>query len=57
MTSTHLRLPPDGDTGPLVEQAVAFADAGMDLGIVYIPTPHTPAALEPIAEALRAPAA
>ncbi|MDQ6697985.1 MAG: LLM class F420-dependent oxidoreductase [Actinomycetota bacterium] len=53
MTSTHLRLPENGDTGPLVEQAEAFADAGMDLGIIYIPTPHRPAALEPIAEAVQ----
>lgn len=52
MTSTHLRLAPDGDTGPLVEAAAAYAEAGLDLGIVYLPPPHTPAVLEPVANAL-----
>ena len=52
MTSTHLRLAPDGDTGPLVEAATAYAEAGLDLGIVYLPPPHTPAVLEPVANAL-----
>jgi F420-dependent oxidoreductase-like protein len=51
-TSTHLRLSPDGDTGPLVETATAYADAGLDLGIVYLPPPHRPDALEPVAKAL-----
>src|SRR5439155_583857 len=53
MTSTHLRLGADGDTGPLVELASAYAGAGLDLGIVYLPPPHTPAVLEPVADALR----
>jgi F420-dependent oxidoreductase-like protein len=52
MTSTHLRLPPDGDPASVVEAATAFADAGLDLGIVYLPVPHTPAVLEPLAGAL-----
>lgn len=51
-TSTHLRLPADGDPGPVVEEAAAFAEAGLDLGIVYLPAPHTPAVLEPLAKAL-----
>jgi len=37
----------------LAEQAAAFADVGVDIGVVYLPVPHTPAVLEPIAEALR----
>ena len=53
MTSTHLRLSPDLDTGPLVETAAAYAEAGLDMGIVYLPPPHTPAVLEPVAQALR----
>ncbi|HEV7865570.1 MAG TPA: LLM class F420-dependent oxidoreductase [Acidimicrobiia bacterium] len=53
MTSVHLRVPDDGDLGPLVDEAAAYADAGLDLGIVYFPPPHTPAAVEPVAEALR----
>ena len=51
-TSTHLRLSPDGDVSSLVRDAESFADAGLDLGIVYLPPPHTPAVLEPIADAL-----
>lgn len=54
MTSTHLRMGPDGDTGALVEHAAAFDEAGLDLGIVYIPQPHTPDKVEKAAEALRA---
>lgn len=53
MTSTHLRLSPDGNLDELVEQAAAFADAGLDLGIVYLPPPHTPAVLEPLAARLQ----
>jgi len=52
-TSVHLRLPGDGDVGRLVDEAAAYAEAGMDLGIVYFPPPHRPAALEPVAQALR----
>jgi F420-dependent oxidoreductase-like protein len=50
--STHLRYDADAGPGALAEQAAAFADAGMDLGIIYIPLPHDPAVLEPIAEAV-----
>ncbi|MBV9934320.1 MAG: LLM class F420-dependent oxidoreductase [Actinobacteria bacterium] len=52
-TSTHLRLGEDGEFGPLVEEAGALAEAGLDLGVVYLPPPHTPKILEPLAEALR----
>jgi F420-dependent oxidoreductase-like protein len=52
MTSTHLRLSPDGDIGALVEQAEQYAAVGLDLGIVYLPPPHTPDVLEPVAHAL-----
>jgi F420-dependent oxidoreductase-like protein len=51
-TSTHLRLAPGGDPAEVADQAAAFAEAGMDLGVVYLPPPHTPAVLEPLAEAL-----
>jgi F420-dependent oxidoreductase-like protein len=54
MTSTHLRLAPDGDTASLVDEAAGYAEAGLDLGIIYLPPPHTPAVLEPVAEALSA---
>jgi hypothetical protein len=36
----------------LVDEAAAFAEAGLDLGIVYLPPPHTPAVLDPLAKAL-----
>ncbi|MEX2395260.1 MAG: LLM class F420-dependent oxidoreductase, partial [Actinomycetota bacterium] len=51
MTSTHLRLDPS-DLGPLVDEASALSEAGLDLGIVYLPPPHTPDVLEPLAKAL-----
>lgn len=52
ITSTHLRLPDTGDVGPLVEQAEAFADAGLHLGIVNLPPPHDPAVLDRVVGAL-----
>jgi F420-dependent oxidoreductase-like protein len=52
-TSTHLRLDP-ANIGAIVDEAAAFADAGLDLGVVHLPPPHTPAVLEPLADALRA---
>ena len=52
MTSMHLRVPAGGDPAPVAEQAAAFAEAGVDLAICYLPPPHTPAVLEPLAEAL-----
>jgi alkanesulfonate monooxygenase SsuD/methylene tetrahydromethanopterin reductase-like flavin-dependent oxidoreductase (luciferase family) len=52
MTSTHLRLDPN-DMDSVVSEAKAFKDAGLDLGIVYLPPPHTPAILEPLANALQ----
>ena len=52
MTSTHLRQSRSGDPASVVEEAAAFSEAGLDLGIVYLPPPHTPTVLEPLAEAL-----
>lgn len=49
MTSAHLRYNPD-DPKAVAAEAEAFAEAGLDLGIVYLPPPHTPADLETIAE-------
>ena len=51
--SVNLWYDPTQDVAALGETAAAFADAGADIGIVYLPTPHTPSVLEPIAEALR----
>jgi DNA-binding transcriptional LysR family regulator len=53
MTSAHLRLEPDLDYAKVVDDAAALAAEGLDLGIVYIPPPHDPAVLEPLAEAIR----
>ncbi len=50
--STHFRLGTDGDIGAVVKQAEAYAAAGLDLGIVYLPPPHRPDVLEPVAKAL-----
>ena len=50
--SVQLRLGSDGDAKPLAEEAAAFAEAGADLVIAVLPPPHTPAVLEPLAEAL-----
>jgi F420-dependent oxidoreductase-like protein len=51
-TSTHLRLADPDNVAAVVDEAAALAEAGLDLGIVYLPPPHTPAVLEPLAEAL-----
>jgi F420-dependent oxidoreductase-like protein len=51
--SAHLRLEPDLNYGKLIEDAAGLAAEGLDLGIVYIPPPHDPAVLEPVAEAIR----
>jgi hypothetical protein len=51
MTSTHLRLDPN-NIDSIVAEASAFAEVGLDLGIVSLPPPHTPAVLEPLANAL-----
>ena len=50
--SVNLRY--DAEQGPnaLAEQAAGFAAAGADIGIVYLPVPHTPDVLGPIAQAL-----
>jgi F420-dependent oxidoreductase-like protein len=53
-TSTHLRLDPGRpvDPGAVAADAAAWAEAGLDLGIVYIHAPFDPAVLEPVAKAL-----
>ncbi len=51
--SVNLRFDPAKGPEAIAETAAGFVDAGADIGIVYLPLPHTPAVLEPIAEALR----
>jgi F420-dependent oxidoreductase-like protein len=49
--SAHVRTGPDGEPGPAVDAAAELADAGLDLAVVYLPPPHRPAVLEPLAKA------
>ncbi|MGI8663480.1 MAG: LLM class F420-dependent oxidoreductase [Acidimicrobiales bacterium] len=51
MTSAHLRLD-NAKPEAVADEAAAFAEAGLDLGIVYLPPPQHPAVLETVAEAL-----
>jgi F420-dependent oxidoreductase-like protein len=51
-TSTHLRADLT-NLGALVDEAAAFAEAGLDLGVIYLPPPHRAADVETVAEALR----
>ncbi len=52
MLSSHVRLGPDGDYAKVAAEAEALGEVGLDLAIVYLPPPHTPAVLEPLAKAL-----
>jgi alkanesulfonate monooxygenase SsuD/methylene tetrahydromethanopterin reductase-like flavin-dependent oxidoreductase (luciferase family) len=61
MLSAHIRLSPDHhnpgeaiDYGHAVEEAAALGKEGLDLAIVYLPTPHDPAVLEPLANEITA---
>lgn len=51
-TSTHVRVDWD-EPKSAADECARWADAGLDLAILYLPTPHTPAGLEPVADALR----
>jgi F420-dependent oxidoreductase-like protein len=54
MTSAHLWVPPgrEPDGAALAAEAERYAEAGLDLGIVYLHPPYDPAVLAPIAKAL-----
>lgn len=52
VASTHIQLGEDLDYEKAAAEAAAFAAAGLDLAIIYLPPPHTPAVLEPLAAAL-----
>lgn len=51
--SAHVRLNPERDYQRVVDEAAALEAEGLDLAIVYLPSPHDPAVLEPLAEAIR----
>ena len=54
MTSAHLWVMPgqDPDTAALAAEAERYAEAGLDLGIIYLHAPYDPAVLSPVAKAL-----
>ena len=52
-TSTHLRFNGVENIGAMVEEASALSEAGLDVGIVYLPPPHAVSDLEKVAEALK----
>ena len=45
--SSHVRLGPDGEPGPVAETAAALGERGLDLAIVTLPPPHRADAKEP----------
>ena len=51
LISTHLRADP-ADLPAIEAQVTAAEEAGIQLGIVYLPAPHTPSVLEPLAKVL-----
>jgi F420-dependent oxidoreductase-like protein len=53
LTSSHIRMDEKLDYAKAAADAAALGEVGLDLAIVYLPPPHTPAVLEPLAEALR----
>lgn len=50
--SVNLHYRPDAGIGGVVEQAELWSAAGADVGIVYLPAPHSPEPLAAIADAL-----
>lgn len=53
MLSAQKRLNPDLNYGQVLDWAAALGAEGLDLAIVYLPTPHDPVVLESLAEAIR----
>lgn len=53
MLSAHIWLTPDRSYRGVVEDAIALGAEGLDLAIVYLPPPHDPRVIEPLAEAIR----
>lgn len=51
-TSVHVRLENDLDYDKALADAAAWSEVGVDLAIVYIPAPHDPAVVEPLARAI-----
>ena len=53
LLSAHIRLNPDRGYRGVVEDSIALGAEGLDLAIVYLPLPHDPGVLEPLAETIR----
>ena len=53
MLSAHIRLTPERGYRGVIEDAIALGAEGLDLAIVYLPLPHDPVVMEPLAEAIR----
>jgi F420-dependent oxidoreductase-like protein len=49
MTSAHIRLDP-ANPKAIADDIAAFADAGLDLGVIYLPPPHEPGLVETVAD-------
>jgi F420-dependent oxidoreductase-like protein len=52
--SAHIRLGADLDYDKVIEEAAALGAEGLGLAIIYLPLPHDPAVLEPLADKIRA---
>jgi F420-dependent oxidoreductase-like protein len=52
LLSAHVRAGPKGEPEPAADAAAELREAGLDLAIVYLPPPHRPEVLEPLADAL-----
>lgn len=53
LLSAQRRLDPALGYGELIDWAAALGAEGLELAIIYLPPPHDPAVLEPLAEAIR----
>ena len=52
MISQHIPYDPDAGPSALADDIAGRDEIGLDLAIVYLPPPHDPAVLAPMAEAL-----
>lgn len=52
LLSAHIRLA-DGNYRRVIEDVIALGAEGLDLAIIYLPLPHDPRVLEPLAERIR----
>jgi F420-dependent oxidoreductase-like protein len=52
LLSAHIRLGEDLNYSKVADDVAGLAEVGLQLAIVYLPPPHTPDVLEPLAKAL-----